>query len=108
MDEPHVILGHLPFWLVTYSLAVVGWTLVGRFLLQFLVAPDSPLVIWRAFRRLTDWAVSAAALAVPRSVAPVFLPLVACFWVFALRLVLGVLMWSAGWAPRLSPAAGGG
>ena len=41
MDEPHVILGHLPFWLVTYSLAVVGWTLVGRFLLQFLVARSS-------------------------------------------------------------------
>jgi len=107
MGESHFILGHLPFWLVTYSLAVIGWTLVGRFLLQFLLPPDSTLVIWRAFRWLTDWAVAIAALAVPRMVAPIFLPLVACFWIFMLRLALGVAMLAAGWAPRLSPAAGG-
>jgi hypothetical protein len=98
------ILGHLPFWLVTYSLAVIGWTLLGRFLLQFLVPPDSPLYIWRAFRRLTDWAIAAAALLVPSLVAPPFLPLVAAFWVFALRLALGLGMYAAGWAPRLTPA----
>lgn len=103
MDSSHFILGHLPFWLVTYGLAVIGWTLIGRFMLQFLVPQDSALYIWRAFRWLTDWAVATARLLVPSYVPPGYLPLVAAFWVFALRLVLGVLLWSAGWAPRLAP-----
>ena len=106
MDQPHFILGHLPFWLVTYGLAVVGWTLIGRFTMQFFVPPDSRLYIWRWFRRLTDWAVRGAALLVPRYVAPVFLPLVAAFWVFTFRMAFGIAMWSAGMAPSLSPAAG--
>jgi hypothetical protein len=103
-DQPHFILGHLPFWLVTYSLAVVGWTLFGRFLMQFFIPADSRLYIWRWFRLLTDWAVRAASWMVPRYVAPPYLPLVAAFWIFAFRMVFGIAMWSAGLAPRLAPA----
>ncbi len=108
MDERHFILGHLPFWVVTYGLAMVFWTLVGRFTLQFILRADSSLYIWRAFRLLTDWAVGLAALLVPRSVAPPFLPLVAAFWIFTLRLFLGVALWSAGWAPRFAPPGAAG
>ncbi|NKE43199.1 YggT family protein [Roseomonas frigidaquae] len=106
MDQPHFILGHLPFWLVTYSLAVVGWTLFGRFLMQFFVAPDSRLYIWRWFRLLTDWAVRAAALLVPRYVQPQWLPLVAAFWVFTVRMGFGIAMFAAGLAPSVAPTAG--
>lgn len=106
MAEPHFILGHLPFWLVTYGLAVVGWTLFGRFALQFFVPPDSRLYIWRFFRLLTDWAVRAASALVPRYVVPVWMPLVAAFWIFTLRMAFGIAMWSAGLAPSLAPAAG--
>jgi len=108
MDGQHFILGHLPFWLVTYGLAVVFWTLMGRFALQFLVRPDSTLYIWRAFRALTDWAVAVGAALVPRSVPAPLLPLVAGFWIFILRLGLGVLLWSAGWAPRFAPPGSAG
>jgi len=104
MDTPHFILGHLPFWIVAYGLAVVGWTLIGRFMMQFMVPPDSRLYIWRAFRMLTDWAVAVAARLVPSYVAPLFLPLVAAFWIFAIRMAFGIAMWSAGLAPRLAPA----
>ncbi len=106
MDGSHFILGHLPFWLVTYGLAAIGWTLVGRFLLQFLMPADSMNYIWRAFRRLTDWAVAAARAMVPSIVAPGYLPLVAAFWIFTLRLGLGIAFWAAGWAPRFAPPAG--
>lgn len=109
--EPHFLLGYLPFWLATYALAAVGWTCIGRFLMQWVVPPDSSNYIWRAFRWLTDWAVAAARLLVPRAVSPHFLPLVAAFWLFVLRISLGVAMLAAGWAPRIgapAAAAGGG
>lgn len=106
MDGPHFILGYLPFWAVTYGLAVVGWTLFGRFLLQFLVPQDSKLYIWRAFRWLTDWAIALARGTVPSFVAPGYLPLVAAFWIFTLRMGLGILLWAAGWAPRFAPPEG--
>lgn len=106
MEQPHFVFGHLPFWITIYGLAVLGWTLLGRFMLQFLLPPDSALYIWRAFRRLTDWAVAIAARLVPSYVTPLWLPLVAAFWVFGLRMAVGVALWSAGWAPRFAPAAG--
>jgi hypothetical protein len=106
MQGTDFIAGHLPFWAVTYGLAAIGWTLIGRFALQFLVPQDSRLYIWRAFRALTDWAVALARLLVPSFVPPGYLPLVAAFWIFVLRMALGVLMWSAGWAPRFAPPGG--
>jgi YggT family protein len=110
MDGRDFLWGFLPFWLLTYALAAVAWTCVGRFLLQFALPPDSPNYIWRAFRALTDWAVAAARRLVPSYVTPPFLPLVAAFWLFGLRVVLGLGMLAAGWAPRLTPppALGGG
>lgn len=106
--ESHFLLGYLPFWLVTYALAVAGWTCLGRFLMQWVVPPDSPNPIWRVFRWLTNWAVGAARLLVPRYVAPPVLPLVAAFWLFVLRIGFGVAMLVAGWAPRLGPVGPAG
>jgi hypothetical protein len=101
--ESDFIFGHLPFWLVTYTLALCAWACLGRFLMQAFVPPDSPNYIWRGFRRLTDWAVWLAGRAVPSYVAPPFLPLVAALWLFGIRLVAGLVMLSAGWAPPLTP-----
>lgn len=97
------IFGYLPFWIVTYLLALTAWACLGRFLMQVMVPPDSPNYIWRGFRFLTDWAVWTARRVVPSYVAPPFLPLVAACWLFGLRLVFGILMVSAGMAPRLTP-----
>lgn len=101
--EQHFVFGHLPFWIITYGLALTAWACLGRFVMQGFVAADSPNYIWRGFRALTGWAVWSAARLVPSYISAPFLPLVAAFWLFGLRLVLGILMVSAGWAPRLMP-----
>lgn len=100
------VTGHLPFWIVNYGLALVAWSCIARFAMQAFLAPDSPNYIWRGFRALTGWAVAAARRMVPRYVHDPFVPLVAAAWLFALRLVLGLVMIGAGWAPRIGPAGG--
>jgi hypothetical protein len=102
------IFGHLPFWIVTYILALTAWASLGRFLMQGFVPPDSSNYIWRGFRFLTGWAVWLARRAVPSYVASPFLPLVAACWLFGLRMVIGIAMISAGMAPRLVPPGGAG
>ena len=101
------IFRHLPFWIVTYLLALTAWASIGRFLMQEMVAHDSPNNIWRGFRMLTDWAVWLAARMVPTYVEARFLPLVAACWLFGLRLVLGIIMISAGMAPTVVPQGAG-
>lgn len=77
----------LPVILVNYALAAVMYTLLGRFALSFLFAPDSPNYIFRAFVRLTD-----PVLALVRPITPVAVPhmlliLFATVWVLLLRVV---------------------
>ncbi len=98
---------HLFFWVVTYVLALTAWACLGRFLMQVFVPEDSPNYIWRGFRLLTDWAVWSARRLVPSYVGPRLLPLVAACWLFGIRLVVGVMMVSAGMAPRLVPPGAG-
>jgi hypothetical protein len=105
-EGPDFLLGHLPFWAMTYVLALTAWACLGRFLMQAFVPQDSHNYIWRGFRLLTDWAVWAARRAVPSHVGATWLPLVAACWLFGLRLVLGILMLSAGLAPRITPPPG--
>ena len=87
-----------PFWsfwyfhIPNYLLAVVMYTLIGRFVLAFVFAPDSPNYIWRGFRRITDWAVAAFGFVTPRYVRALFLPLIGAFWLFILRHALFVAM----------------
>jgi hypothetical protein len=56
---------------------------------------------------LTGWAVWTAERLVPSYVAPHFLPLVAAFWLFAVRMIFGLLMVGLGYAPRISPPGAG-
>lgn len=101
--EHHFVFGHLPFWAVTYILALTGWGCLGRFLMQAFMAPDSPNYIWRGFRLLTGWAVWTAERMVPSYVPAFALPLVAAFWLFTARTVFGLLMIGAGMAPSITP-----
>lgn len=100
---PDFVFGYLPFWVVTYLLALTAWACLGRFLMQAIVPPESPNYIWRGFRLLTDWAVWTARRAVPSYVGGLWLPVVAACWLFGLRFVFGILMLSAGLAPRITP-----
>ncbi|MCX7686252.1 MAG: hypothetical protein N2Z67_13390 [Acetobacteraceae bacterium] len=90
---------HLPFWIVTYLLALTAWGCLARFGMQFFFPPESPNYIWRGFRMLTGWAVSAARFLVPSYVGAAMLPLVAAAWLFAARFVFGIWMISLGMAP---------
>jgi YggT family protein len=89
------------FHVPNYLLAVVTYTLLGRFALSFFLPPDSPNYVWRFFRLITDWAVGAARFITPAYVIGLFLPLIAAFWLFVLRHVYYGLLASQGLAPTL-------
>lgn len=102
MTQPHFILSFLPFWIVTYGLAVLAWTCIGRFLLQPFVRPDRPNPVIRVF-----WWLTAVPFAVVRALTPLYvasswIPLVAALWLFALRYVAAFAFLALGMAPRLS------
>lgn len=97
-----------PFWVYwyfhvpNYLLAVLLYTLLGRFLLGFMVLPDSSNYIWRFFRRLTDPVLAVAGVITPRFISPFFWPLVGVFWIMILRHALFVAFYMAGIAPQVS------
>ena len=105
--ESNFILGYLPFWVVTYFLALTAWGCLGRFMMQFFMTPTNSNYIWRGFQLLTNWAVWTAERLVPSYVSPPFLPLVAAFWLFAVRMIFGLIMVGLGYAPRISPPGAG-
>lgn len=100
-----------PFWqhwyfhLPNYILAVLLYTLLGRFLLSFILPPDSSNYIWRFFRRLTDPVLAATGFITPRFIAPLLLPLVGAFWLGVLRVALLFAALASGLGPQLSGAA---
>lgn len=100
------ITDHLLFWVLMYTLALTAWLCMGRFLMQAIVPVDSPNYIWRGFRLTTDWAMWLARRAVPSYVSGLFLPLVAAFWLFGIRMVLGIVLLAAGLGPSISGGAG--
>lgn len=87
------------FHIPNYLAAVVTYTLIGRFLLSLFLPPESPNYIWRFFRRISDWAVAGVRLITPAYLLPVFLPLVAAFWLGAFRYLYRLLLAAEGMAP---------
>lgn len=99
-------LGHLPFWIVNYGLAMLAWTCIGRFMLSGFVAEDSRNYIWRAFRAISRPALWLVRPIVPLQIGPRALPLAAAFWLFMLRIVAFLVMFHAGLVPRVSGGGG--
>ncbi len=99
-----------PFWhywyfhLPNYVLAVLLYTLLGRFILGFMVPPESSNYIWRFFRRLTDPILVATRFITPRFIGPILLPLVGVFWLTVLRVALLIFLFAVGLAPQMSSA----
>jgi YggT family protein len=97
-----------PFWhywyfhLPNYLLAALLYTLLGRFVLGFMVPPDSSNYIWRFFRKLTDPVVAATGFITPRFIGPFLLPLVGMFWLTVLRVGLLIALFAIGLAPQAS------
>jgi len=99
--NPDFFWNYLPFWIVAYALAVVGWTAVGRFLMSAFLPPDSTNYIFRWFCLLTDWAVAGIGYITPAFVLPRLMPLLVAFWAFVLRYFAYVFFLSQGMAPGL-------
>jgi YggT family protein len=93
------------FHLPNYALAVLFYTLWGRFLLSFILAPESPNYIWRWFRRLTGWILGPVDFITPAILPRFLLPPIAAFWVAILRVAFFMAMYSAGLTPRIAPAS---
>jgi hypothetical protein len=103
MQQPDFILGYLPFWIVNYGLAIVIWSCVGRWLLSFFLPQIQPKnYIWRAFVMLTEWAVRAASWITPSMIRPGWLPLIAAFWLYWIRILLFFLFHALGMTPSVT------
>ena len=89
------------FHLPNYALAVLIYTMFGRFMLSFILKPDSKNYIFRWFVRLTDWFVRPVAFITPRIVPPILLPPIAAIWLIALRIAFFFLMFNAGLVPKI-------
>ena len=90
------------FHLPNYAFSVLFYTLFGRFLLSFILPPDSKNYIYRWFRRLTDWFMAPVAFITPSAIPSLLLPLVAAFWIAVLRVLFFAVMYSAGLTPRMA------
>ena len=96
---------YLPFHLGNYALALLFWTLIGRFMFGMFLRPDSPNYIYRWFCRLTDWFVRPVAFITPRVMPPVFIAPIAAFWLIMIRILFFAVMLATGQLPSI-PGAG--
>ncbi len=84
-----------------YLAAAVMYTLLARFLLQFVVPPNWPNYIWQWFLRITNWAVAATRYVTPSAVSFIFVPLFGAIWIFFLRFAFTLAMAQYGLVPTL-------
>lgn len=85
MNAQPALLDSLYYQIPNLFLAACIYTLIGRFLLSFVFRPDSPLVIWKVFRQITDPLLRATRFVTPAVVPePVLLPF-AIIWLIVLR-----------------------
>lgn len=102
MQEENLWWSYWYFHFPNYALAVLFWTLIGRFMFAIFLPPDSPNYIFRWFRRLTDWLIPPVRFITPAIVHPLALAPVTAFWVALARVVFFVLLHAAGLTPRLA------
>lgn len=106
MEPKNIWWGYWYFHLPNYALAALFYTLIGRFLLSFILPPDTTNYIYRWFYRLTEWLVRPVAFITPRAIAPRFLPPVAAFWVVVVRVLYIMTLLAAGLAPTVGGTTG--
>ena len=90
------------FHVPNYVLAALMYSLLARFLLSFVFAPDSRNYIYRAFVTLTEPVVVGIQFVTPRSVPPLLTVLLAAIWLIIVRFALLVGFMTAGLAPRVA------
>ena len=93
--------GYWAFHAPNLLLAMLMWTLLGRFMLNFIFADDSDKVIWRVFKQITDPFLAAVAFVTPALVPGRLLVLIGFVWCLILRMMLLLLVTMFGLAPKL-------
>ncbi|MFN0041918.1 MAG: YggT family protein [Alphaproteobacteria bacterium] len=89
------------FHIPNYLLSAVIYSLLGRFLLGFILPVNSANYIYRWFVLLTEPFVRATAFITPRFVAARFLPIAAMFWLMMSRLAFFGAMYDLGLVPQI-------
>jgi YGGT family protein len=102
MQTPDLWWSYWYFHLPNYALALLFWTLIGRFMFSFFLKPDSPNYVYRWFRRLTDWLMRPVSYVTPSIVPALAIAPIAAFWVAIARVVFFMTMYAAGLTPRIS------
>jgi hypothetical protein len=87
------------FHLPNFILSVLLYTVLGRFVLAFMVDAQSKNYIWRAFVRITDPVVNAVAFVTPRAVPHMVVLLFSAVWLLAARVALLIFFFAIGLAP---------
>ena len=99
-----LILDYWIYFLTDYILAALIYTLIGRLLLGFFVAPDSTNYIWRFFRRITDPVCAVVQFASPGAIHPILIVPLAAVWLFFIRFLMIQLYRNLGLLPPLGVA----
>ena len=102
MDAPVQFYEYWYFHLPNYLLAVLMYSLLGRFLLTLVFPPDSKNYIFRAFIAVTDPVVAAVRFVTPRAVPALVTVLFSAVWLLVMRFALLVGFSAAGIAPTVS------
>ena len=102
MEAPNIWWSYLYFHLPNYTLALLFWTLIGRFMFSLFLRPDSPNYIYRWFRRLTNWLIGPVRFITPSFVPHIAIPPVAAFWVAIARVAFFMALYAAGLMPRVA------
>ena len=87
------------FHIPNYVLAVLMYSLVGRFLLSLVFPLDSKNYIFRAFIRMTEPVITAVGMVTPRAAPAMVTVLFAATWLLLLRFALLAGFSAAGLAP---------
>lgn len=72
------------------------YTMLARAVLGLFIEPDSKNYIWRGFCSITDPALKLIAPLTPKAAAPVVMWLFGFVWMFWLRVLLLLLLFSLG------------
>jgi uncharacterized protein YggT (Ycf19 family) len=93
------------FWayqLPNLLIAMMMYTLIGRFLLSLFHEPDSDKVLWRVFKQVSDPVVNTVAAITPADVPERLIYIFAFIWLFVFRIALYVMMRMYGIAPSIA------
>jgi uncharacterized protein YggT (Ycf19 family) len=94
----------MQFWLYQIPnllLAALMYTLLGRFLLSLIFAPNSDKVIWRVFTQITDPFLRVVRFITPQVVPGHLLVLFAALWTLLARIGLFFGLATAGLRPTI-------